>query len=367
MKFAIWTGAAWESWAPDSPKKIGVGGSETAAIELSKALVRRGHSAAVYGQFPAETEGTVDGVEFIRFDRVLDPEQIECDVFVASRDKNAIVLKPKARTKVLWVHDIHCGDDPYSRMTKYDKVLCLTEWHKKCVLTFYPYMDKKKIVVTRNGIDPKRFLPERSIAEVLAKKEWPPHFCYSSSPDRGLELLLKMWPEIREISGGGTLHVCYGFHTWKAMVKGNAVQEQRVAWFEERLEKLKNEGVIYHGRINQTELAQIQMSCALWLYPTDFKETSCITAMENMAAGAVPITTALAALNETVNDRGVLVKPYSTEPRYKVDFLREVKRLVEDGSHRYRLAQVGREYALANLTWDGVAEEWEQIFAPEQP
>jgi glycosyltransferase involved in cell wall biosynthesis len=306
----------------------------------------------------------VDGVEFIRFNRVLDPEQIECDVFISSRDKNAIVLKPKARMKALWVHDIHCGDDPYSRMTKYDKILCLTEWHKQCVLTFYPYMDKKKITVTRNGIDPERFKPETSFMEIMKGKDWPPSFCYSSSPDRGLELLLRMWPEVREICSGGTLHVCYGFSTWKAMVKGKPVQEQRVAWFEERLDKLKNEGVIYHGRINQTELAQLQMKSALWLYPTDFKETSCITAMENQAAGAVPVTTALAALNETVGTaRGVLVKPYSTEPRYKVDFLKEVKRLVEDGDTRYRLAQFGREHALANLTWDGVAAQWEQIFA----
>jgi hypothetical protein len=40
---------------------------------------------------------------------------------------------------------------------------------------------------------------------------------YASSPDRGLEHLLRMWPQIKEKIPGAELHFCYG---WNMFDKG---------------------------------------------------------------------------------------------------------------------------------------------------
>jgi len=208
-----------------------------------------------------------------------------------------------------------------------------------------------------------RFSPEVPALEVAQKKDIPPRFTYSSSPDRGLDLLLNMWSKIREIAPNAELHVCYGFKTWKAMAKGLRAMELKIAWFEDRLRRMEEEGVIYHDRVGQDELAAYQLRSALWLYPTDFKETSCITAMENQAAGAVPVCTAMAALNETVGERGVLITPFNREPRYEKDFLSAIERLLANPDDRIIASAVAREHALKHFSWDGVAAQWEEIFS----
>ena len=42
MKIVIWTGASWEKWGPGS-LQTGTGGSEAAAVYLSRELARLGH------------------------------------------------------------------------------------------------------------------------------------------------------------------------------------------------------------------------------------------------------------------------------------------------------------------------------------
>jgi glycosyltransferase involved in cell wall biosynthesis len=360
VKWSIWTGAAWESWSRDSPAEGGIGGSETAAVSMARELAKRGHEVELFGQFREGREGLFDGVSYIHYKRVVDPGQIDCDVFISSRDVNATLLRPKARVMGVWVHDINLGADGNSRIDKYDTVMCLSEWSAKTMMAFYPQLQRKKIFVTRNGIDVERFHPALGAEGVARVKSLPPRFTYSSSPDRGLDRLMDFWPTVREIWPGCELHVYYGFDNWKKMAT-NAAQRSAVEWMGERVHRLRNDGVVYHGRVGQAELAESFMASMLWLYPTDFKETSCITAMEAQAAGAVPICTGLAALSETVK-HGVLIKPYNKEKRFETDFFAALRRLASDDEERVRLAIAGREHALANLSWASVAAEWETFY-----
>lgn len=362
MKFSIWTGMAWEDWAASSVEDGGIGGSETAAVMVSRELAALGHEVVLYGQFKNGTEGKVDGVEYVHYKRVLDPGQISGDVFVSSRDVGALMLQPEAKAKAVWVHDINLGHDTHDRLDKYDTIMCLSQWSAKTMEAYYPHIRKNRIFVTRNGLEMTRFKPEVATEEIIGSKQWPPRFTYSSSPDRGLDKLLDFWPKIREICKGGELHIYYGFKNWKLMARGNAPVLGRIAWFERRIHDMEKDDVVFHDRVGQKELAESFLKSMLWLYPTDFKETSCITAMEAQAAACVPVCTALAALNETVKS-GVLVKPFNMENRYEVDFLREVKDLIENPEKRFLMATVGRETALAGLSWRGVAEAWVQHFS----
>lgn len=369
MKFAIWTGAAWEDWAPSSITDGGIGGSETAAVMVSRALAALGHQVELFGQFKNGVDGSGEvragsggAVVFTHYKNVVDPGQISGDVFISSRDVHALLLQPQARAKAVWVHDINLGHDSNDRLDKYDSILCLSQWSGKTMESYYPHIRKNRIFVTRNGLDVTRFKPEMSTDEVIQRKDWPPRFTYSSSPDRGLDKLLDFWPKIRALAPGAELHVYYGFKGWKLMAKGNSVAVSKIAWFERRLGEMEVQGVFFHDRVGQQELADSFMRSLLWLYPTDFKETSCITAMEAQAAACVPVCTGLAALNETVGERGVLVKPFNMEARYEVDFLDAVKRLIENPDDRMVVAAAGREHALRHLGWEGVARQWVEHF-----
>ena len=50
MKIVIWTGAAWEPWGPSSVDGGGIGGSETAAINMARELSWRGHEVVMFGE-----------------------------------------------------------------------------------------------------------------------------------------------------------------------------------------------------------------------------------------------------------------------------------------------------------------------------
>lgn len=367
MKFAIWTGMAWEDWSPSRIENGGIGGSETAAVMVSRELAKLGHQVVLYGQFKEGIDGSHHDyvnngrVDYAHYKTVLDPGQISADVFISSRDVHALLLQPKALAKAVWVHDINLGHDTHDRLDKYDSILCLSQWSAKTIEAYYPHVRKNRILVTRNGIDANRFKPEMSTEEVLAKKDKAPRFTYSSSPDRGLDRLLDFWPKIRTLAPTAELHVYYGFQNWKLMARGNSAAVNKIGWFERRLSDMADQGVVFHDRVGQQELAESFMRSLLWLYPTDFKETSCITAMEAQAAACVPVCTGLAALNETVKS-GVLIKPFNMEVRYEVDFLVAVKDLLENTPKRNSLATAGRKHALEELTWKGVAQQWVEHF-----
>ena len=353
MKIVIWTGPAWETWGPQS-LKTGIGGSETAAIHMSAELARWGHEVSVIGQVtPCEWEG----VRFCDY-RLFGPGTIGCDVFVASRYLDTIhKLKPDAKLTALWCHDIHVGDDYQGLMRQYDMVLCLSTWSRKVLSTYYNDVPRDKFILTRNGIDTRLFLREPKKTRCKA--------IYSSSPDRGLDHLLNYWPRIREIRADAELHVYYGFDTWQAMAaqrKDKRAQAQ-IDFFKTRMGQLSDQGVVSHGRVGQAELAKAFLGSSMWLYPTGFLETSCLTAMEAQAAETLPITTRLAALAETVK-HGILVAPPNSESRYKDEFLGHVRDFL-DGKNFVATNQMiaaGREWALRSLSWAQVAGQWEELF-----
>ena len=355
MKIVIWTGPAWEIWGPES-LKTGLGGSEIAAIHMASELSRWGHEIEVIGQV---TPCIYEGVKYLSYHQ-FGEKSIECDVFISSRNLPVLRrLKPRTRISALWCHDIHLGDDYSGLMREHDIILCLSAWAKKVLSAYYTDVPREKFVLTRNGIETKLFLRE-------PKKEGC-RAIYSSSPDRGLDHLLDYWPRIREMRPDAELHVYYGFDTWERMAlqRGDRPAQLQISFFKERLAQMQEQGVFSHGRVGQAELARAWLSSSMWLYPTAFLETSCISAMEAQAAGALVITTKLAALAETVK-YGLLVNPPNTESRYETEFLGHVKEFIERPVGEIGFAsmmQNGREWALHNLSWTQVAQQWEELFA----
>jgi len=408
MKIVIWTGAAWEPWGPPSVDHGGIGGSETAAVHMAYELGRRGHEVVMFGdhagfegkwKIDPESHGEtrIDpeissslrdspglsvslrdfpglSVSYRSYqEAVADPKLLECDVFVSSRDKRIVRILPSTSSfppvKVLWLHDVHVGDDWENDLLQFDRLYTLTRWHKKFVEGVYPHVDQEKIVVSRNGIDPSRF----------ADLDWTkkkPHFVYSSSPDRGLDVLLDMWPKIRELRSDAELHVYYGFDTWRKMNAQNKRGLAVVEYMFSRVTQSEDEGIRYHGRTGQTELAEAQKKALIWCYPTRFSETFCISALEAQAAGCCVSTSKLAALEETAS-MWLLIPGLNSSAAYQAhalaqishylhawDLDNQVSATMRPGDCHvpgYLIAHAARDWALKQ-TWAAIAEEWERDF-----
>lgn len=370
LDIVIHTGRSVETWNGRSPRLGGLGGSETAVVLMSEALVRRGHRVKVFCHCEG-MEGTLSGVEYIPYDKFKDYKG-NIDIFVASRRPVTFNEETiNARAKILWIHDAHMGVGAFQLsqgMLQADAFFCLSAWHKANILDHYPYLDPEKIIVTRNGIDSNLFEPMKPLVEKTGNK-----LIYSSSFDRGLDTAIKLFSRIRAVVSDAELHVFYGFDTAVLMIeklKERGVDKPALIEKIAEVKKLaeETEGVILRGRISQVNLAKEWLEAKAWFYPTLFEETSCITAMEAQAAGCVPITTHLGALIETVH-HGFLLKPRFDEtgklalPDDVQDaFVKRAIWALTNEPERQKLAQTGRENSLKFHSWNTVAQEWEIIF-----
>jgi len=295
-KVILYDGPGWEEWSPESVNKGGLGGSETAMIYLAVGLAQAGYEVKVYaGAVPGFYAGSL-----WRPVGAFDPSE-ECDLLVVSRRAIIFDLPLAAKRKVLWCHDhSYPGQLTEKRIENMDALVVLSEWQRARFERLYP-TTKDKLVIRRNGIALEA-LGEPKFAK--ADKPWSerePRCIYSSSADRGLDVLLGIWPMIREQVPEAELHIFYGWKTYDAVAKINPALYAYKAKVLELLEAAGGEagGVFMRGRLGQAELAAEMQEARVLAYPTAFLETSCISAMEAKAAGLPIVTSDLGALHET--------------------------------------------------------------------
>lgn len=122
---------------------------------------------------------------------------------------------------------------------------------------------------------------------------------YFSSYDRGLACLLEMWPKIYEQVPKATLDIYYGWNIYDKMYANNPNGMKWKWTMIRKLSELKDMGVKEHGRVSHEELAKAMKDISVWLYPTEFTEIHCITALKTGEAGMQQVVTDVAALTET--------------------------------------------------------------------
>ena len=260
-------GDAWEAWNPLVHKTKGIGGSETMVVEMAKRLATMGHRVRVFTSTGKYGEGIFDGVEYRQTGHL---ELVKsCDVYVAWRNAGLLQHPIEAKLKLLWVHDIWAGNATHRNLLKADRILALSQWHKDFMIGHHN-LAPEHVRVTRNGIDLTRFYQE-------AGPRNPKKVVYSSSPDRGLPVLLKVWPEIRKRVPDAELHVFYGFFNWKmaAQARGDENQLRMISQLEMQMQELASQGVVYRDKVDQLTLAREFLTAGVWAHPTWFTETSC--------------------------------------------------------------------------------------------
>jgi glycosyltransferase involved in cell wall biosynthesis len=166
-----------------------------------------------------------------------------------------------------------------------------------------------------------------------------------------------MWPEIKKELPNATLSCCYG---WELFLKGYANNPSMMKWKEQMDEMMKQEGITHHGRVSKDKLDEITASCDLWVYPTHFEETNCITALRSQSLGCVPVTMELAALQDTVFS-GVKIDGDITDPEVQKLFIKELVSLAKD-EKRFKEEKEKAIEGSKKYAWENIAKEWETHF-----
>jgi glycosyltransferase involved in cell wall biosynthesis len=341
-----------------TPLNQPLGGTASAVAYLSAALVRSGHEVAVIngGTDPTET----DGVQFLKLPCPT-PVLNSFDIVVLVSKAMAGVMRDIGCTRplVLWCHlavdqevvqPLHLA----AERDLYAGFAMVSQWQATTYHASFG-IDAARIQVLRNAVAPAFHALPMSNRWLEAGS--PPVLGYSSTPFRGLDILLLAFAAIRARLPGATLRVFSSMGIY-----GPGKPDSFVALYD--LARALP-GVDYVGPLSQPHLAAAMAEVDIWAYPCTFPETSCIAAMEAMAAGTLLVTTSLGALPETTAGFAQLYEiggdkryPGMVATHFAAQVLEAAARASADTQQSLQALVRQVAFARAHYDWALRAAEW---------
>jgi len=285
-----------DCWNPINVNDKHISGSEIMALNLAKEFSKYDYRVFVFGSFQDKNnkinyEGIdTNGIEYIDFEYFSEfALKYTIDYLIVSRHTSNLCYYNNIKRVYLWVHDtlpIITDKNTKNFQThkiKFKKVISISNWQKNNIIK-HCEIPNELIYLSRNAINPSRF---NSKVEKI-----PYRFIYSSCFFRGLDTLIKIFPKIKEKYPESTLYL---------FVRVNDIDY-------DTMEKIKSMDYVFlHDRVSQEELAIEFLKSDIFLYPTDFPETYCITALEAMISKCLVVSVDYCGLGEIVKTKGVLV------------------------------------------------------------
>lgn len=353
MRFIFFSTPSYEYWDWRNPEEKGIGGSETSHIEMAARLARRGHDVHSYG--PVEFQGTRRGPGGEIWEQCKTVDAGRTGVWIIYRSPLAVAEIPRDSGPVWLI----CQDVDYpeqwtpAALARVDRIVALCEEHAVFLRIRHPEQ-AHKVCVSSNGIRPELY---QEIAQAPPPRN-PRRLMYASSPDRGLWYLLMIFERAREVVRDLELHVFYGFDNIDKVIEKHP-HSNLGANKERLLEMLKQPGVIHHGRVGQRELATEWFKTGLWVHPSSFPETSCITCMEAQAGGAVPVTNPIWACRDNVRWGTFVEGSAQDDALVRARYVLEVvKWSTQPELQEVYRASMMRD-ALEQFTWERWVTQWE--------
>ena len=328
----------------------GLGGTESTLVLLARALAKLGHNVEVYNC--CFKDGVYDGVSWKslwtlnqskKFDAVISLRLLE--TFKEYKFNSTI--------KAVWIHD-----EALRGASQLDKNSDINMWISVSN-TQKEFIKKKEIIqpehwfVTRNAFD------EEIYNEALIKtKKIKNQAIYCSAPDRGLDCLLDLWPEIKSRVSNAKLVITGSFALW------GVSDEENNRIFKEIYDKIsKLKDVTLFQRLSKYELAKLQAESEVMLYPTDFNEMFCISALECFAVGTSIISSKKAAMIERIKngDNGFLIDLPYKDSSYRKEFVDKACYFLENQNIKDVFSKNALSFS-SQMNFEQLAKDWESEF-----
>lgn len=332
MRILIYAGYHDPQW---NDKTAGLGGTETAIVELARA-------------FPKDTEVTITGdivpadygrIQYVHL-KALD-RQISYDAVIAMSYINFLEELSDVRfeksyfqfhntTHYPWWkgEELADGGNYLWQRDRLTGVVCLTEWHKRTIKKAYQGIINKNISVIGDGVVPV-------LGGFLNYKMDPVRFIYASHPSRGLKEALKIWSSISRRYLNAEFHICCPEYGSKEMQEYTN-NDYRITW---------------HGALNKQDYFALLNKCHFWLYPSTYEETCCMVGLDMQMHDVIPITTRHAALGETIQSGFFIEDKSINDITNFIDLLKKSPEIAN------AIIMKGREFAYTQ-SWEKKANEW---------
>jgi glycosyltransferase involved in cell wall biosynthesis len=179
---------------------------------------------------------------------------------------------PDLRFTVAWVH-LEVNESVFaiinSGNSSINAYLFVSNWQAQHYLSYFPFIDEKRVFVVKNAIEPipKHTKPSTEVINIT----------YNADQYRGLNVLFKSLKYLK------TTHPVK-FHIYRNI---------------DSITIPKDDRLVFHGRVEHDVLRKDLENMHIYAYPCTWLETSCISLMEALSAGCYCLTSNYGALIET--------------------------------------------------------------------
>lgn len=227
---------------------------------------------------------------------------------------------------------------------KIDYFIYNSNWCFEKFRKMYNTPDGKSIVI-KNAINPIEF----------KKKEGKIHLIYTSTPWRGLDVLLKSF----EILNRNDIELDIFSST---IIYGSQFARATEGQFEHLFNIAKSmKNVNYYGYATNEVVRQHFQKSHIFAYPNTWEETSCIAAIEAMAAGCQIVTTNFGALYETCSEWAVYVPHQHNHLNLAYKFAEKLNYIIDNyySKETQELIKEQSNWANKYYCWGKRKLEWE--------
>ena len=262
-------------------------------------------------------------------------------------------LIEKDKINVLWVHHFvnqkeiqNLSSKEY--VEKLDWIVFNSNWNFEKYVYQFKIPESKSIVI-RNAIEKIDF--EKKPKDKIS-------LIYHTTPWRGLVHLLKIFKNLN--LANVELNVCSS-----TIIYGKKFDDQLGKKYENIFNECKNtKNVNYFGYLENKKVIDLLKKTHIFAHPSIWPETSCIAAIEAMAAGCEVVSTNLGALYETCSPFGTFVgfdrNWDNLEKRYSKVLLKSIKNYWS--SENQNKMKMQSEAINATYSWDVRSIEWKNFF-----
>jgi len=258
-------------------------------------------------------------------------------------------LIEKSRINILWMQHFvnqkeaaNLGSKEF--VDKLDYIVFNSNWNFEKFQYQFKIPEHKSIVI-------------KNAVENIEYKEKPKdkiNLIYHTTPWRGLAILLKIFKNLN--LKNVELNVCSS-----TLIYGKKFNDMYLHKYQnifDECSKMKN--VNYHGYMKNNKLINFLKEMHIYSFPSIWPETSCISAIESMAAGCQIVTTNLGALYETCAPFGTLISfdknLENLEKKYKKTLIESIENYWSKENQTKLKLQ--RETINLTYSWNTRAKEW---------
>jgi len=282
---------------------------------------------------------------------IIDPELLDNFQIVCSRLREV----DWSKIRLFWCHDL--PEDPESKKFQtqdfkdsFHKYVFISDWQYQRYQLLHGVDYSDKSIVLESGIIPA---PD----DVLEKKpkDGKIRLCYTSTPQRGLEILVPVFEKLAETNPDIHLDV---FSSFKIYGWDEADKQ-----FEQLYDQIRNHPqMTYHGFVPNEELKAYLNTADIFAYPSIWLETSCRAMLEAMSAGLVCVHPNYGALPETSGGLNIMFQGDITDKnKYATLFAKHLLaaiNFVRNGDHE-AMIKFNKLYVDSRYSIDRIKNQWE--------